>query len=139
MATKGKESSWPMSSSMPCSNSTCSFLKNSTKTMKTTVLQHDETDCAAACMASIARYYGRDIPLTIIREACGTSSSGTSLKGLLDAARRTGFAAAAYKSDDKKAENLTGLGRPAILHVINRRRDLHFVVLYSASAKNMTV
>ena len=55
--------------------------------MKTDVRQHDLSDCAAACIASIARYYGEVVPLTVIREASGTSAAGTSIKGILDACR----------------------------------------------------
>ena len=97
--------------------------------MKTAIRQHDLSDCAAACIASIARHYGQDIPLTVIREASGTSPAGTSIKGILDACRTLGFRAAGYKSDDKRLESLYGLSEPVILHVINRQEDLHFVVL----------
>lgn len=99
--------------------------------MKTAIRQHDLSDCAAACIASIARHYGQDIPLTVIREASGTSPAGTSIKGILDACRTLGFRAAGYKSDDKRLESLYGLSEPVILHVINRQEDLHFVVLQS--------
>ncbi|MBR5019654.1 MAG: ATP-binding cassette domain-containing protein [Bacteroidales bacterium] len=97
--------------------------------MKTAIRQHDLSDCAAACIASIARHYGEDIPLTVIREASGTSQAGTSIKGILDACRTIGFKAVAYKSDDKRLESLYGLSEPVILHVVNRQGDLHFIVL----------
>ena len=99
--------------------------------MKTAIRQHDLSDCAAACIASIARHYGQDIPLTVIREASGTSPAGTSLKGILDACRTLGFRAAGYKSDDKQLESLYGLSEPVILHIVNRQEELHFVVLQS--------
>lgn len=103
--------------------------------MKTAIRQHDETDCAAACIASIARHYGVNVPLTFIREASGTSSAGTSIKGILDACRRIGFKATGYKSDDKALEGLYGLSEPVILHEVNERGDLHFVVLESISPR----
>ena len=99
--------------------------------MKTAIRQHDLSDCAAACIASIARHYGEDVPLTVIREASGTSLAGTSIKGILDACRAIGFHAAGYKSDDKRLESLYGLSEPVILHIVNRHGDLHFVVLES--------
>ena len=80
-------------------------------------------------MASVARHYGQAIPLTIIREASGTSRAGTSIKGILDACREIGFQGNGYKSDDKKLEGLMGLAEPVILHVVNDRDELHFVVL----------
>ena len=100
-------------------------------TMKTAIRQHDLSDCAAACIASIARYYGEDVPLTVIREASGTSQAGTSIKGILDACRAIGFHAVGYKSDDKRLESLYGLSEPVILHIVNRQGDLHFIVLES--------
>ena len=72
------------------------------KRMKTNIRQHDISDCAAACVASVARHYGVAVPLTVIREASGTSMAGTSLKGILDACREIGFHAVAYKSDEKR-------------------------------------
>ena len=41
---------------------------------RTNIRQHDRTDCAAACIASIAGWYGYSIPLTVIREASGTGA-----------------------------------------------------------------
>ena len=43
------------------------------------VKQHDRTDCAVACIAAIARYYGLALPLATIRQACGASVEGTSI------------------------------------------------------------
>lgn len=101
--------------------------------MRKNIRQHDPSDCAAACMASIARHYGIDIPLTSIREASGTSLAGTSIKGVLDACRELGFKAGAYKSDERSLDSLAGLSDPVMLHVVNHLGDLHFVVLYSLS------
>lgn len=107
--------------------------------MKTDIRQHDLSDCAAACIASVARHYGRDIPLSVIREASGTSQAGTSIKGILDACRSAGFRAAAYKSEEKQLEQLYGLPDPLILHTVNGRGDLHFVVLYALSARRARI
>lgn len=98
--------------------------------MKTDIRQHDISDCAAAVICSVARHYGRDIPLTLIREASGTSSLGTSVKGVLDACSQLGFKAGGYKSADKDFAPLRKIGFPVVLHIVNRRGDLHFVVLY---------
>ena len=107
--------------------------------MKTDVRQHDLSDCAAACIASIARYYGEAVPLTVIREASGTSAAGTSIKGILDACREIGFHAVGYKSDEKRLESLYGLTEPVILHVVNRKGDLHFIVLHSLTPRQARV
>ena len=107
--------------------------------MKTAIRQHDTSDCAAACLASVARHYGVAVPLTVLREASGTSQAGTSIKGILDACRQIGFRAAAYKSDEKQIEGLYGLAEPVILHIVNTRGDLHFVVLESLTPKTARV
>lgn len=107
--------------------------------MKTDVRQHDITDCAAACMTSVSRHYGRNIPLAVFREASGTSVSGTTVKGIVDACRSTGFKARGYKSEQKDMEALRHLGLPLILHTVNRHEDLHFVVLYRMGRKRATV
>lgn len=46
------------------------------------VLQHSEEDCGAACIASIAKYYGRNLAIARVREAVGTGAQGTTLVGL---------------------------------------------------------
>lgn len=98
--------------------------------MNTNIKQHDITDCAAACIASVARHYGSDIPLTAVREASGTSVTGTTLKGVVDACTSLGFKAGAYKSDGKDVDALRAIPYPVILHVVTASGDLHFVVLY---------
>ena len=107
--------------------------------MKTAIRQHDISDCAAACIVSVARHFGYDLPLTVVREASGTSQAGTSLKGILDACRETGFKAKAWKSDDKQLDRLSGIKDPVILHVVNSRGDLHFVVLESLCGRHARV
>ncbi|NLO10626.1 MAG: hypothetical protein GX129_12285, partial [Clostridiales bacterium] len=36
------------------------------------IKQHDITDCAAACLATISKQYGLKLPISKIREAAGT-------------------------------------------------------------------
>ncbi|MDD2594647.1 MAG: peptidase domain-containing ABC transporter [Bacteroidales bacterium] len=103
--------------------------------MNTNIKQHDISDCAAACIASVAKWYGRNIPLTIIREASGTGQQGTSIKGIIDACAQIGFNAKGYKSPDKGIEPLIKVKQPIILHTIRENGDLHFVVLYGINHK----
>ena len=46
------------------------------------VLQHNVEDCGAACLATIAKYYGRIFTLARTREATGTGQLGTTLLNL---------------------------------------------------------
>ena len=53
--------------------------------MKKSILvkQRDKSDCGAACLASVAAYYGLQIPVSRIRKYAGTGKQGTSLYGLI--------------------------------------------------------
>ena len=46
------------------------------------VLQQSEEDCGAACLASIAKFYGQNITISRLRELVGTDQQGTTLLGL---------------------------------------------------------
>ena len=94
------------------------------------VRQHDERDCAAACIASVARFYGLRTPLISIRDACGAGREGTTLKGIVDGFGKIGIDAKPYKSPEKAVELLGQAGLPVILHTVRKDGGLHFVVLY---------
>ncbi|WJH35332.1 cysteine peptidase family C39 domain-containing protein [Paenibacillus sp. CC-CFT747] len=64
---------------------------------KVCIRQQERKDCAPACLASIARYYGSRLPVTVLREACGTDPTGTNALGLVQAAESIGFEAQAVK------------------------------------------
>ncbi len=103
------------------------------------VKQLDKTDCAAACLASVASFWGLNLPLTQIREACGTGKDGTTLKGIIDAADKIGFSAKGFKSEEIKGINLFQIPKPAILHLQRPDGWLHFVVLYEINPKKATI
>ena len=46
------------------------------------VIQHSEEDCGAACLASIAKFYGQNFTISRLRELVGTGQQGTTLLGL---------------------------------------------------------
>jgi len=46
------------------------------------VLQQSEEDCGAACLASIAKFYGQNFTISRLRELVGTGQQGTTLMGL---------------------------------------------------------
>ena len=59
----------------------------------TCIKQHDITDCAAACLATISRQYGLKLPISRIREIAGTDKMGTNAYGVVQAAEQLGFTA----------------------------------------------
>ena len=46
------------------------------------VLQQSEEDCSAACLTSIAKFYGQNFTISRLREWVGTGQQGTPLLGL---------------------------------------------------------
>ena len=91
------------------------------------VRQFDEADCAVAALASVARFHGRSVATTFIRDAAGTDTEGTSLRGICRAAEAIGLAAEGVKVSRDRVE---GLALPAIIHWDRQ----HWVVLYRVTA-----
>ncbi|MCL2728174.1 MAG: cysteine peptidase family C39 domain-containing protein, partial [Bacteroidales bacterium] len=71
------------------------------------IKQHDITDCGAACLASIAAWYGLKLPIARIRQIASTDKKGTNLLGLVEAAGQLGFSAKAVKALGADGEKLT--------------------------------
>lgn len=110
------------------------------------VRQHDITDCAAACLASVAAYYELRIPVARIRQIAHTDRYGTNFLGMVEAAQKLGFAAKgvkAYKTEaGKQIVNIQSLKKiplPAIAHVIVDGKLLHFVVIYKISKDKIRI
>jgi ABC-type bacteriocin/lantibiotic exporter with double-glycine peptidase domain len=100
------------------------------------IRQRDITDCGAACLVSIAGHYRLKLPVSRIRQYAGTDKQGTNVLGLVEAAERLGFQAKAAKGT---VDSLTKIPLPAIAHVIVKKTLHHFVVIYKATKKDITV
>ncbi len=94
------------------------------------IKQQSKSDCGAASLASVAAHYGMRIPLAKIRLYSGTDSTGATLKGLVEAARRFGFLADGYKGEP---ESLDKIPKPAIIHLKKDDGYLHYVVITKSS------
>ena len=103
------------------------------------VKQHDQTDCAVACIAAIARFYGLALPLATIRQACGAGVEGTTIKGILDACQGVNLDAKPYKSAAKDLDQIAVEQLPVILHIVKDEGELHFVVLCSVDEKSANI
>ena len=99
------------------------------------VLQHSEEDCGAACLATVAKYYGRTFAISRMREAVGTGSRGTSLLGLSRGAETLGFNARQVKATPEFLDQLNKAPLPAIIHW----KGYHWVVLYGQKGKKYVV
>jgi ABC-type bacteriocin transporter len=101
------------------------------------VKQHDITDCAAACLATISKQYGLKLSISKIREAAGTDKQGTNAYGVIKAAEKLGFTAKGVKGN---AENIfSAFPVPAIAHVIINGSLLHYVVIHYISKTGIII
>ena len=103
---------------------------------KTTLRQHDITDCGATCLASIAAHYNLQLPIARIRQYASTDKKGTNILGLLEAAKKLGFEAKGVKGD---LESLFKIPKPAIAHIIIKERLQHYVVIYKVTKTHITI
>ena len=99
------------------------------------VLQHSEEDCGAACLASIAKHYGRNFTLNHIREAVGTGQFGTTLLGLKRGAETLGFNARPVQTSPELLNRMNEAPLPAIIHWNGQ----HWVVLYGKKGKKCVI
>ena len=56
--------------------------------MNIRVKQRDITDCGAACLASVAAFYGVRLPVSRIRQFANTDKKGTNILGMIEAAAK---------------------------------------------------
>lgn len=99
------------------------------------VLQHNEEDCGAACLATIAKYYGRNFTLNHIREVVGTGQLGTTLLGLRRGTEAMGFYARSGKASGDILQQLDKVPLPAIIHW----QGYHWVVFYGKKGRKYVV
>lgn len=98
------------------------------------IKQHDENDCAAACIATVCKYYGKKIPLTIIRSFIKNNSQGSSAYGIGKSLEKLGIDSDVLSGtiEEFSEEVRTGnIKLPCIAHVINTNNMPHFVVILS--------
>jgi len=77
------------------------------------VAQVDSSDCGPACLAMLCKAFGHPVPISFIRDACGTATAGTSLAGIIRGGRAIGLDVRAMKlSKDRLKE----MQLPAIIH-----------------------
>jgi len=101
------------------------------------VRQHDPTDCGAAVLASVASYWGLQLPLALLRQYTMTDREGTTVLGIVRAAEQLGFYAKGVRI---LPTMLADVPLPAIAHMyIAERNRYHFVVLYQVESERLLV
>ena len=103
------------------------------------IYQHDSNDCGPACISTICSYYGKKIPIAIIKQYAKTNLEGTSGKGMKIALAKLGLASRGKlltTIDDNEKETLL---LPCIACLKNTSSSLHFVIIYKISHKYLYV
>ncbi|WP_138499074.1 peptidase domain-containing ABC transporter [Nostoc sp. PA-18-2419] len=94
--------------------------------------QQSASDCGAACLVMISRYWGKRFSVNRLRDLSNISRSGASLQGLTAAAESIGFATRPVKASlDKLAQQ----SLPAIAHWEGK----HYIVVYEVNKKRVIV
>lgn len=104
--------------------------------MSIKVKQRDITDCGAACLASVAAHYKLDLPVARIRQLAGTDKKGTTVLGMVSAARKLSFEAKGVKGS---FDSLFKIPTPAIAHILVDNILQHYVVIYKVNKKFISV
>lgn len=86
------------------------------------VMQSDEMDCGAACLAMMSKAYGRNVPIHFWRNVLSTNRQGTTLFDLALTSEKNGFINSAVEVEE--IEDLEG-SLPCIA-----LRKSHYVVVY---------
>src|SRR6476646_10928091 len=90
------------------------------------LLQLSETDCGAACLSMILRYYGKHVSINRLRDLANVSREGSTLYSVAEAAETLGFQSRGIRA---AFEHLEKVELPAIAHW----EGFHYIVLYEVT------
>jgi subfamily B ATP-binding cassette protein HlyB/CyaB len=94
--------------------------------------QQSASDCGAACLAMISRYWGKKFSINRLRDIAQVDLNGSSLKGLSAAAESVGFTTRPIKASIK---GLAQQPLPAIVHWEGK----HYIVVYAINDKSVII
>jgi HlyB family type I secretion system ABC transporter len=94
--------------------------------------QQSPSDCGAACLVMVSRYWGRIFSINHLRELANVDRNGASLAGLSIAAEKLGFTARPVKGT---LQSLAKTVFPAIAHWEGK----HYIVVYGITRKHVIV
>jgi HlyB family type I secretion system ABC transporter len=94
--------------------------------------QQSSSDCGVACLAMVCMYWGKRISLNRLRNLARTNRMGTTLPGLVDAAKHLG-----YETEGVKAslDSLELQNNPWIAHW----QGIHYVVVWKINRDVLTI
>ena len=95
--------------------------------------QTDRFDCGPTCLKIVSKFYGRNFSLEYLKEVCGITTNGTTVKSLIAGAEKIGFQTATalinYETIEKKAP------LPCIAYWRNR----HYIIVYNINKRGVYV
>jgi len=94
--------------------------------------QQSASDCGAACLVMVGRYWGKQFSLNRLRELARVNRSGSLLKGLVNAAETLGFVTRPVKAS---LDQLAKQQLPAIAHWEGN----HYIVVYEIKGDRVIV
>lgn len=94
--------------------------------------QQSSSDCGAACLAMLGRYWGKQFSLNFLRNLAGVGRSGASLTSLATAAESLGFQARPVRAS---LSRLVEQSHPWIAHW----QGDHYVVVYRVKGNNIVI
>ena len=95
-------------------------------------LQQSASDCGAACLVMVGRYWGKRFSINRLRDLASVNRNGASLNGLANAAEGIGFTARMVTASlDKLAQQAL----PVIVHWEGK----HYVVVYKITNKQVII
>ncbi len=94
--------------------------------------QQSASDCGAACLVMIGRYWGKKFSVSRLRDIANVDRNGSSLKGLASAAESIGFTSRPVKAS---LDKLAIANLPAIVHWSGK----HYIVVYQITKDRVIV
>lgn len=94
--------------------------------------QQSASDCGAACLVMVSRYWGKHFSVNRLREIANVDRNGASLRGLAVAAESIGFTTRPVKAS---LDKLAQAGLPAIAHWEGK----HYIVVYEVRRDRVIV
>jgi ATP-binding cassette, subfamily B, bacterial HlyB/CyaB len=94
--------------------------------------QQSASDCGAACLVMVARYWGKKFSVNRLRDIANVDRNGSSLKGISVAAESVGFTTRPVKAS---LDRLAQQPLPAIAHWQGK----HYIVVYAITKKEVII
>ena len=95
------------------------------------IQQQGASDCGVACLKMILQYFDSDASFERLRELSGTTMTGTTLLGLLQAGQYLGLDTEGFEADMPSLRDCKDV---CILHVTLENQMQHYVVYYGYDA-----